>query len=480
MAKTQNTIYRRCFMLFNALVQALFTRVDASSLAVFRIGFGLLMTWTSVKYLYLNWVARYYIDLPFHFKYYGFSWIDLPDGERLYWIFLLQLLCALLITLGLFYRVAIILFSLLFSYVFLLDQTQYLNHFYMVILFALSLCLMPANRLWSLDARLFRKAKPATIAYANIWVLRAQLEIILIYAGLVKLNPDWLRLEPLASWLESRSALPIVGDLFLQHWAVAMAAYGVIALHLIGAPLLLWRRARIPVLILYAVFHCLNSVVFRIGIFPWFTLFASFLFFAPNWPRQFIAKWTAKSPTEPEPASVEGTLHDKPGTTLSAKQIALLMLMLLWLGYQLLMPARGLLYPGNMAWTEQGHRFAWRMKLRDKRGKTTFYLKDGVNSQRIAINPRFILSKRQFRKMSVRPDMILQFAHYLRDVEAPKRGIRQAQVYVEAWVSLNFRRPARLIDPNRDLAQVPRNLWTADWILPLEEPFRISGRWDEG
>jgi len=456
-----------------ALRQVIFHPVDASSVAIFRIGFGLLMFWECWKYLSKNWVASHYIDRPFHFKYYGFSWIDLPDGDGLYWVFLLMTACAILITLGLFYRIAIVLFTLAFAYFFLLDQAEYLNHFYMVILFSFLLCFIPANRVFSLDARWF-KLKSASIAYISVWVLRIQLEIILIYAGLVKLNADWLRLEPLASWLERRSGIPLVGDLFLQHWAVALAAYGVIALHLIGAPLLLWRKTRIYVLCIYAAFHTLNHFVFNIGIFPWFTLFASLLFFAPNWPRILHAKLgfgaTHGVAANDFHAPIDSGYDRK-------RQNFIISMVLLWLGFQVLLPARGLLYPGNIGWTEQGHRFAWRMKLRDKYGKAVFYIEDGITGKRVSIDPRFVLSNRQYRKMSVRPDLILQFAHYLRDQEAQKHGIQQARVYADVWASLNFRHPAQLIDPTRDLAAVARSLAAADWILPLQEPFRHSDRW---
>jgi len=457
----------------NALRQQLFHPVDARSIAVFRIGFGLLLLWECFKYVDSNWLANQYIDRPFHFKYYGFDWIQLPPGNGLYWIFLVMGISALLISLGLLYRVAIIVFTLTFSYFFLLEQAEYLNHFYMVILFSFILCFIPANRAYALDRRLFKLSRQG-IPYICVWILRIQLEIILIYAGLVKLNGDWLRLEPLAGWLESRSTLPLVGDLFLQQWAVAFAAYGVIALHLIGAPLLFWRKTRIPVLVIYAAFHTLNSFVFNIGIFPWFTLFASFLFFSPDWPRRFYAR--IKSFTNHSIAANDDIAPIEASQSQNW-QNAILAISLCWLVVQVLIPARGLLYSGNIAWTEQGHRFAWRMKLRDKIGKATFYLQDGVNGKRISIDPRFILSSRQYRKMSVRPDMILQFAHYLRDHEAPRRGIRQPQVYADVWVSLNFRNPARMIDVNRDLAQVPRNLSAADWILPLNEPFRTSDRW---
>ena len=33
---------------------------------------------------------------------------------------------------------------------------------------------------------------------------------------------------------------------------------------------------------------------------------------------------------------------------------------------QLTLPLRHYIYQGNVSWTEQGHRFAWHMKLRSK------------------------------------------------------------------------------------------------------------------
>ena len=69
-----------------------------------------------------------------------------------------------------------------------------------------------------------------------------------IFAGIVKVNADWLRLEPLGMWLARRDDWPLVGELLTQDWVVALAAYGSIAIHIVGAPLLLWRRTRGPVM----------------------------------------------------------------------------------------------------------------------------------------------------------------------------------------------------------------------------------------
>jgi translation elongation factor EF-G len=61
----------------------------------------------------------------------------------------------------------------------------------------------------------------------------------------------WLRLEPLGMWLAYHEDWPLLGPLLEQDWVVAVAAYGSIAIHIIGAPLLLIRRTRGPVMVLY-------------------------------------------------------------------------------------------------------------------------------------------------------------------------------------------------------------------------------------
>lgn len=144
-----------------------------------------------------------------------------------------------------------------------------------------------------------------------------------------------------------------------------------------------------------------------------------------------------------------------------------IVLLALWIASQILIPMRHHLYPGDTSWTEQGHRFAWQMKLRDKRSHAEFVVRDPGTARIWVINNREFLTRRQIRKMSSRPDMILQFAHHLADVWGRRHGIDAPIVNVIVWSSLNGRTPDLLIDPNRNLAAVPRSLTPADWILPL-------------
>lgn len=455
-----------------SLKQKFYASVDASSLVVFRIGFGVIMMWEVWRYWVYGWIERYYIEPDFYFKYFGFEWVQAWPGEWMYVHFAVVGICALFITLGFFYRISIIVFTITFSYIFLLDQTRYLNHFYFVIIVACIMCVLPANRYFALDAKLRPKIHSNTVPQWSLWLLLAQLEIVLIFAGIVKLNADWLRLEPLSMWLAKRADNPIFGELFTQDWSVAIAAYGIIILHLVGAPLLLWKRTRLAVFIIYGCFHILNHYVFNIGIFPWFTLMASLLFFDPDWPRQFkhfLLKPFRKDVLPPAESISKG-INDVQWLPKPLYHGALVCFIVIWIGLQTLIPLRHWLYPGYVSWTEEGHRFSWQMKLRDKRGTAVFYVTYPATNTVWQVDTYLYLTEKQARKMAKRPDMILQFAHFLAERWQQDYQFENVEVRVSSSVSLNGREYAPMIDPAVDLVKVERNLWHATWILSLDKP----------
>jgi hypothetical protein len=140
---------------------------------------------------------------------------------------------------------------------------------------------------------------------------------------------------------------------------------------------------------------------------------------------------------------------------------------------QLLLPLRHWLYPGDVAWTEQGHRFSWRMKLRDKQGSMAFLLTDPETGTSWEANiPRYLPSW-QYTEMATRPDMILQFAHFLADRET-RTGHRRLEVRANILISLNGRREQPMVDPTVDLAATERSLLPASWIPELTAPRRKS------
>jgi hypothetical protein len=203
----------------------------------------------------------------------------------------------------------------------------------------------------------------------------------------------------------------------------------------------------------------MNAWIFHIGIFPWITLACSTIFFEPDWPRRL---WHHQTNDETRQAP------DVPQRSLRPAQRALFVVVALFAAWQILMPLRHLLYPGNVAWTEEGHRFSWRMKLRDKDGHTTFSVGSPSAGTSRDVDTSLYLEPWQEEEMATRPDMILQFAHFLAE-ESQRQGFGPVEVHSRASVSLNGRKPRPMIDEDVDLAKQPRSLLPAAYILPLGE-----------
>ncbi len=243
----------------NALRSRLFAPVDIAFLVLFRIAFGGIMLWQVWRYFDYGWIQRYYIDPLFHFSYFGFGWVQPWAGDGMYFHFYALGVLAAFIMVGLWYRVSAALFFLGFTYVFLLDQAHYLNHFYLISLISLLMIFLPAHRALSLDALLRPSLRSKTVPAWPLWLLRAQIGIALFYGGLAKLNVDWLRGEPMRMWLADRTAFPLVGHLFTEEWMVYFISYGGLLYDLLAVPFLLWRRTRLAAFAVTVFFHVSNS-----------------------------------------------------------------------------------------------------------------------------------------------------------------------------------------------------------------------------
>ncbi|WP_417458094.1 HTTM domain-containing protein [Kordiimonas sp.] len=438
----------------------LFQPVDGASLAVFRILFGAVIIYEAWRYDSRNWVEAKFLFPSFRFSYQGFEWVEPLPPYAMVWLVKLLAIFAFLVMVGLFYRVAIIGLFTLFSYIFLLDKAQYLNHFYFTILLAFLMVFVPANRVWSFDQMRARSAVHDHVPAWSMWLMRGQMEVMLIWAGIVKLNADWLAGLPLHDWLSSSADdFPaFIERFFLDADFGVFAAWAVAILHVAGAPLLLVPRLRLFVFIVYTTFHLFNHFLWSIGIFPWLTIAGTLLFFDFSWPRQLLAGFRRDA----APVIPEGQPYKV--------NSAIAVLVVAWLASQAALPLRPYIYDGNVAWNEQGHRFSWRMKLRDKEGTVKFRIVDPDTGKSWAVHTRDFLTYRQERKMVARPDMILEFAHHLRDHWKRVYSLRAPQVFVRSFVSVNGRPYERFIDETTDLATVERTFIAQDgWIRPYSE-----------
>ncbi len=443
----------------------LFRPVDNSSLMVFRLAFGVAIACYAWKTMTTPVIVADYIQPKFHLAYFGFEWVRPWPGDGMYLHFLALFAAGVGVALGLWYRLCALVLLVTFTHVFLIERTQYNNHYYLIVLLAFLANVIPLHRGWSLDSVLRPRCYSPVLPQWMLWLVRFQIGVVYFFGGIAKLDADWLRGQPMGMWLAAKSDLPVLGPLLTNGTVTPLFAFGGLCIDLLAVPLLLWRRTRLAMFGVLVVFHLLNSVLFTIGLFPWLMIVETLIFFPPDWPRKLfgIPDHFHHAPTN---ANESWTWRHKSVAAFLAAYV----------GIQLLVPLRLHLVPGNASWTEYGQLFAWRMMLRQKLTGIRFYGTNPATGQTGVIDITRYLNQRQAGQMSRDPDLIVHFARQLAD-DFRRQGIPRMQIRAKVLASLNGRKPQLLIDPDVDLAQERRSLFPQRWVMPLMEPFRTTA-WD--
>jgi hypothetical protein len=438
-----------------------FAPLDIASLVFFRIAFGLLMVWHVSWYFSDHRIASFWLEPRFLFKYYGFSWVHPWPGNGLYIHCAVVGVLAGLIAAGLLYRASAGLFCLGYTYMFLLDEALWVNHRYLICLFSFLLIFVPANRALSIDVWLNPKIRSETTPAWTLWLLRAQMGVVYFYAGAAKIMPDWLHGAPMRVWLARNTQFPIIGRFFREEWAVYSLSYAAFLFDLFIVPFLLWRRTRVAAFCVAVAFHILNFRLFHIGIFPWLAIAGTTLFLSPSWPHRVLAIFGIRRAL--------GNVGEMQ-LLAPARERLVLALVLVYIAIQTAVPLRPFFSRGGIEWIQAEHRFTWRMMLTNKWQRIYFYVTD-PNSRRSAdqVSPEDFLTPWQVDRMQWRPDMLLQFAHYLAKV-MPRAGPKPLRVEARVLIALNGRQPRLFIDQNVDLAAEERSWGRPRWLLEIHEP----------
>jgi hypothetical protein len=444
----------------------LFRDVSISPLIAFRIIIGILFLFSTVRFVANGWVKQLYIDPPFHFSYLGFDWVKPLEGNSMYVPFILLIIASLGIIFGAFYRISASLFFLAFTYVELLDKSYYLNHYYFVSLIAFLLIWMPANAQFSVDAKRNPSIQRDTIPQWPIFLLRFQLGIVYCFAGIAKINSDWLlEAQPLRLWLQAFRDLPLVGNLFATSW-VAFAFSWFSCFYDLTIPFFLSsNKTRNIAYIFVVVFHVLTWLLFPIGVFPWVMICSTLIFF----PATFHNRWLNKLKNWFHWKSVHSNRN-------TFKTNRVLFFSSIFLISQIILPFRYILYPNGLFWHEEGFRFSWRVMLVEKKGYATFYVEEPKTRRSIQIRNEDYLSPQQIDQMSRQPDMILQFGHFLGSLYADTTlhfgsksvHLSSPRVTADVYVTLNGRPNQQFVGRETDLMKEPYNLKHRKWIIPLK------------
>lgn len=435
--------------------EKLFEPVDNTPLILFRVIFGFLLALEGGGAIATGWVKRVFVEPSFTFTFIGFEWLQPLLGPEMYAVYGILAITGIMVMLGFYYRVSMTVYALLWTISYLMQKASYNNHYYLMVLLCWAMVWMPAHRYFSLDVRQKRVRPALTCPRWCLLFFIVQVCLVYFFAALAKLYPDWLALKPISLWFGGKAHYPVIGALLQKTWFQGAVAYGGIVFDLLIAPLLLWQRSRPYAFMVSVFFHLFNSVIFGIGVFPYMMIGLSIFFFLPEQVSKVFFKKRL-------------TLQGHGFIQSEYKNLTILLLGIYFL-FQLFLPVRHLFIQGNVFWTEEGHRMAWRMMLRTKSGSIQFNVKNKITGEMWDADPYDYLTDKQARKLAVQPDMIWQFAQYLKQKYA-QEGKGEVEVFAVSRVSLNGNASQPLVDAGVDLANEPWNTFThARWILPYKQ-----------
>lgn len=452
-------IYFNMSKIFDHFHRWLHSRTSIAPLVVFRVAFGLLLLYSNFRTFQKGWIKELYIDPVFHF---GFvTWLTPLKGEGMYIIFGLLMLSSIGIILGFLYRLSTTVHLILFVYVELLDKTYYLNHYYLVSLLVFWMIWVPAHHWYSIDAKLFPKIKSTSCKNWHILIFKIQLSIVYFFAGLAKVNPDWLlRAQPMATWLPGKYQLPIIGP-FMPLKEIAFLFSWAGCLYDLTIWIFLWiRKTRGLAYLGVLVFHILTGILFpRIGMFPYIMIISTLIFFSSTFHERVLKFIGGGLPSNGQPPAME--------VISSFRQSIASKIIMAYIVVQLFLPLRYLWFGGNLFWHEKGYRFSWRVMLMEKNGYTSFIVRDPVKNIQKEVDQSLYLTPFQEQQLRTQPDMMIQFGRFLGGVFKEEHGY-DPEVYVKSRISLNARRSQVFTDETYDIYK-NKNPMREGWIIPFKE-----------
>lgn len=449
----------------------LFKQVDNTALVVFRIFFGLLIFFEGIGAILTGWVKRTLVDPEFTFTFIGFEWLtpiqqtlrnvvfhipSLSGGDAIpvygmYFYFFLMGVFGFLVMLGYRYKWSMAGFTVLWTAAYLMQKTSYNNHYYLLVLLCLLMLIVPAHHYASLDVKRNPSLKRNYMPNWCRWFFILQMLIVYTYASVAKLYPDWLSGDVTRNLMAGRKNFPIVGEFLQQEWVHYLLTYVGIGFDLLVIPMLLWKRTRIFAFVCAVVFHLFNSFVLHIGIFPYMSLALCLFFFEPKTIRNLFLR--------------NKTIYTADNVIIPSYKNVLIVIASIYFVLQIALPLRHWTIPGDVLWTEEGHRLSWRMMLRSKVGYVQLRVVDPNSGVVVYENPSDHLTPKQARRLASNPDMLWQFVQYLKK-EYNAKG-KEVEIYAEGRVKANNSPYHRLYDPKVDLS---KEEWSHfkhhDWLLP--------------
>jgi len=436
------------------LESILYKRVDNSPLIVFRILFGFLIAAEAWGAIATGWIKRTLIEPKFTFNFIGLDFLQPLPGDWMYAYYGIMGLAGFFVMIGYKYRFNIILYTIMWTAVYLMQKSSYNNHYYLLILLLIFMAMVPAHAYRSVDAKYNTNLRSLHMPNWVIVFIISLLWIVYTYASLAKIYPDWLDATVPKNLMSGNAHYFLIGDLLQQTWVHYVIAYFGILFDLLIVPALLWKKTRNIAFIISIFFHLFNSFIFHIGIFPYMSL-AFTLFF---YPKEYINRKFLKSKPYYNNSEITVPKHHK---FLTGFIITFLVI-------QFFLPLRHWFIKGDVLWTEEAHRMSWRMMLRTKTSSTAIKVINKTTGKSSFVNKNEYLTSKQQRAMLSKPDGIWQFTQHLAKEYRDKD--EEVEIYVRSRVSVNGGPYRDLIDTKQDFAIAEWDyFFHNDWVLLYED-----------
>ncbi len=417
--------------------------MSSASTTAFRVAFGVLIVGSTIRFVTRGWVEEFYLAPAHHLTYAGFEWVRPLPAPLMHVHMGLLMALGVAIAMGYHTRLAAGLFAVGFAYVELIDAALYLNHYWFVTLAAVMLAVVPTD-------------SGGFVPAISVWALRAQVAVVYVFAGIAKLNPDWLfRAQPMSIWLAARTDRPLIGA-WLDERAVAFVfswAGALFDLTIVGW--LLWRRTRPFAYAAVVVFHVATAMLFQIGVFPWVMIALTPICFRPDWPL-LVRRWITGTVAPRMPAPPTRRLSRPVAAAIGVLAVV-----------NIVLPLRHYAAEGNVRFNDDGYYLSWRVMLTERAGFLAFDVRDPATGRSWTVRPELVLKEWQAAQATQRPDLVLTTAHLIAD-DFRERGIDDVEVFANSWVAFNGRPRQRWIDPDVDLAELDRNAAGSQYVLGMQ------------
>lgn len=431
--------------------------VYPEKISLFRILFGLVLFLQVFYFQYTGFIQKDIVDPVLHFSYPFLGFIRVLDPFLMKGFVLMLFLSSLMLIIGYRARLFSFIYLLFFSYLWLIDKGYYNNHYYLISLILFLLCFIQSDRSLSIRS----KNRGMNAAWEE-YILLFQFSIVLLFAGFNKINEWWLiHHEPMHHILIAKANES--GNLFWESSILEfILVWGGLFFDLLIVPFLLWKKTTRLAMVFFFFFNLINMILFykigEIGIFPLLMLSSLILFSSTPSIRKFLNKRFSYSLKE------DKTKPENKGLSPGLKSG-----LIFYVVFQLLFPLRHHLYIGNVDYTGEGQRFSWRMKSVYKDFKIIFLLVDDESGISASLDPRQVLTVKQYTNLGYYPELIIPVAENLRKA-ALLKGIKNPKIFVDYQVGFMALPFQYIVDPKQEIGSLNYFPFRhSDWILPLSK-----------